>query len=175
MHFSVVVFGDNSYSRLLPFMERKGVKVYENDIALCVNKDHYYDSLTLLRQDFPDVCNEDVTLAKVQKQFSKCRIGGVYAGQLKVVDPTKGFTHRKNSRGGLDETTAGNLDLHNEKLFLPDYCLFRGKWVDILVGGDVDNKTKIITLAYDDDTWKTIVKSVPKDTPVTLVDCYMPD
>ena len=90
--------------------------------------------MTLLHQDFPDVRNEDITLAKVQKQFSKWRIGGEYAGQLKVIDSKKGVAHGKISRDGLDETTEGNLDLHDEQSFIPDFCLLRGKLVDFAVG-----------------------------------------
>lgn len=167
MRFSLIVFGDEIYERILPFMATR-YGIFNGDTALCYNG-AYYDSLELLRHDFPNAQDHDIIIQDVFKEFDTWALGGEFSGRLKVLDDQVGRIFGSPEHGRLDQTTVDNLDLSNMD-FIPDAYLLKGEWHDTFVRYGQKSETPFPT--YDINDWKQVLSSVPDDTLITLVECH---
>lgn len=169
MHFNVIVFGEKPKERLLPFYDKF---ILTEETALCVNGNAFYDSLDLLRKDYPDISDEQVSFDFPFREWDEWEIGGRYSGSLKVFDDQNGYIQDESIRGYLDQTIVGNLDLSKQG-FIPDAYLLKGVWKNTPVRfWDKEEFTNPILNAMEWQNWKTVLLSLPKDTLITLVDWH---
>ena len=166
MRFSLVVFGDEIYERILPFVATR-YGLLNGDTALCYNG-AYYDSLELLRQDFPNAQDNDIIIQDVYKECDTWIIGGEYSGRLKVLDDQLGRIFGPPKQGYSDQTTIENLNL-SDMDFIPDAYLLKGEWYDTFVRYGPKSETPFPT--YDINDWKQVLSTVPNDTLITVLEC----